>query len=76
MEGGVKELARDDLKNLYHLTLKEAAKKCNKGSTSFKKECRRLGIVRWPHRRVQSLQLLRKEIENIFEGTEEKQVPL
>jgi len=44
------------------MPIKQAARELNVGLTVFKKRCRELGIPRWPHRKVKSLQTL---IDNV-----------
>ncbi|KAJ1468599.1 hypothetical protein T484DRAFT_1920243 [Baffinella frigidus] len=39
----------DDLKLMFHLPLADAAGKIGLCQTTFKKTCRRLGIVHWPY---------------------------
>ncbi|KAJ1482195.1 hypothetical protein T484DRAFT_1952575 [Baffinella frigidus] len=39
----------DDLKRMFHLPLADAASKIGLCQTTFKKTCRRLGIVHWPY---------------------------
>ncbi|KAJ1471913.1 hypothetical protein T484DRAFT_1976618 [Baffinella frigidus] len=39
----------DDLKRMFHLPLADAAGKIGLCLTTFKKTCRRLGIVHWPY---------------------------
>ncbi|KAJ1468598.1 hypothetical protein T484DRAFT_1854901 [Baffinella frigidus] len=41
----------DDLKRMYHLPLADAADKIGLCQTTFKKTCRRLGIVHWPYQK-------------------------
>ncbi|EQC39667.1 hypothetical protein SDRG_03096 [Saprolegnia diclina VS20] len=45
----------DDLKQWFHVPMKEAALHFGVQITSLKKMCRRNGIKRWPHRQVRSL---------------------
>ncbi|KAG2653992.1 hypothetical protein PVAP13_1NG419000 [Panicum virgatum] len=46
------------------MSIKQAARELNVGLTVLKKRCRELGIPRWPHRKVKSLQTL---IDNVQE---------
>lgn len=46
----------------FSMPIKQAARELNVGLTVLKKRCRELGIPRWPHRKVKSLQTL---IDNV-----------
>ena len=50
----------------YHLPLREATKQLGVSATSLKKVCRMLGVKRWPHRKLQKLDIdirrLREEL--------------
>ncbi|PUZ77463.1 hypothetical protein GQ55_1G373500 [Panicum hallii var. hallii] len=48
----------------FSMPIKQAARELNVGLTVLKKRCRELGIPRWPHRKVKSLQTL---IDNVQE---------
>ena len=50
-------LTLDEVLKVVHLRLDEAAKKCGLRATAFKKQCRKLGIDKWPSRQVNSVQL-------------------
>lgn len=47
----------------FYMPISEAAKELNVGLTHLKKRCRELGIQRWPHRKLMSLQALIKNIQ-------------
>ena len=42
----------------FHLPIAQAANKLNVGLTVLKRRCRNLGFMRWPHRKLNSLDLL------------------
>ncbi|TKY74080.1 RKD4 protein [Spatholobus suberectus] len=54
----------DEIKNHFNVPITEAAKQMNVGLTLLKRRCRELNIMRWPHRKLKSLQLL---IDNVKE---------
>ncbi|CAH9090515.1 unnamed protein product, partial [Cuscuta epithymum] len=63
-------LCREKISNYFHMPITKAAKELNVGLTLLKKRCRELGIRRWPHRKLISLQTL---IANVKEfGKEEE----
>ena len=47
----------------YCMPIKQAAEALNVGLTHLKRRCRELGIPRWPHRQVKSLQRLIKNVQ-------------
>lgn len=57
-----KELTFEQVSRHFSVPIKRAAREINVGVTILKKQCRRLGITRWPHRNVKSLQKL---IDNV-----------
>ena len=42
----------------FYLPISQAAKELNIGLTLLKKKCRELGIPRWPHHQMKSMQTL------------------
>ncbi|KAL5544490.1 hypothetical protein UlMin_008274 [Ulmus minor] len=64
-----KMLTRQVLSQYYHKPITQAAKELNVGLTLLKKRCRELGISRWPHRKLMSLQTLIKNVQEL--GKEE-----
>jgi len=48
---------------LFHLPISEAAKHLGVGATVLKKRCRRLGIPRWPYRKLKSLDNVSSNLE-------------
>lgn len=59
---GAKSVTLDDLLPVVHLREKDAAKVLNMCTTKLKRVSRRVGIVRWPSRRVKPL-LRKKGVE-------------
>lgn len=58
-----KMLSRQVLSQYYYMPITQAAKELNVGLTLLKKRCRELGISRWPHRKLMSLQTLIKNVQ-------------
>nr|CAB3448124.1 unnamed protein product [Digitaria exilis]CAB3504577.1 unnamed protein product [Digitaria exilis] len=58
------ELTFELVSRHFCMPIKQAARELSVGVTVLKKRCRQLGIPRWPHRKVKSLQTL---IDNIQE---------
>ncbi|XP_044470935.1 protein RKD4-like [Mangifera indica] len=50
------KLRLGDLRNYFHLPIEEAAKRLRLCPTVVKKICRRYGLLRWPHRKIKSLE--------------------
>ncbi|CAN4089548.1 unnamed protein product [Withania somnifera] len=51
-------LELEEIQRCFYLPITEAAKKLRVGLTVLKKRCRELNIMRWPHRKIKSLQTL------------------
>ncbi|GAB4860749.1 hypothetical protein Ancab_035912 [Ancistrocladus abbreviatus] len=49
----------------FYMPITQAAKELNVGLTLLKKRCRELGIRRWPHRKLMSLQTLIKNVQEL-----------
>ncbi|KAG2679271.1 hypothetical protein I3843_11G044300 [Carya illinoinensis] len=60
---GSRLLSRKTISQFFYMPIMQAAKELNVGLTLLKKRCRELGIRRWPHRKLVSLQTLIKNIE-------------
>ncbi|XP_039115915.1 protein RKD4 [Dioscorea cayenensis subsp. rotundata] len=60
----IREIEYDELKKYFYMPIASAAKAMNVGLTVLKKRCRELGITRWPHRKMKSLNSL---IHNVKE---------
>lgn len=56
-------LSRDAISKYFYVPITRAAKELNIGLTLLKKRCRDLGIRRWPHRKLMSLQTLIKNVK-------------
>ena len=61
-----KMLSRKVIQEYYYMPITQAAKELNVGLTLLKKRCRELGIGRWPHRKLMSIQTLIKNIKVCF----------
>ncbi|XP_038687552.1 protein RKD1-like [Tripterygium wilfordii] len=68
-----KMLTRKVISQYFYMPITQAAKELNVGLTLLKKRCRELGICRWPHRKLMSLQTLIKNVQDLEgEGREGK----
>nr|GMC55316.1 protein RKD1 [Ipomoea batatas] len=66
--GGCKSalmLSKKTISNYFYMPINQAAKELNVGLTQLKKRCRMLGIRRWPHRKLNSLQTLINNVQKI-----------
>nr|KYP47176.1 hypothetical protein KK1_031200 [Cajanus cajan] len=63
-------LSRKTVSEYFYMPISQAARELNVGLTHLKKRCRELGIQRWPHRKLMSLQTLIKKIQEQGEGNE------
>ncbi|XP_052176982.1 protein RKD1-like [Diospyros lotus] len=66
-----KSLSRNTISQYFYMPITQAAKELNVGLTLLKKRCRELGIRRWPHRKLMSLQTLIKNVQDL--GKEERE---
>ncbi|KAF5206391.1 Rkd1 [Thalictrum thalictroides] len=62
------ELTRETIARYFYMPITQAAKELNVGLTLLKKRCRELGIPRWPHRKLMSLQTLINNVQEMEEG--------
>nr|DAD31269.1 TPA_asm: hypothetical protein HUJ06_010120 [Nelumbo nucifera] len=69
---GSNELTRSTISRYFYMPITQAAKELNIGLTLLKKRCRELGIRRWPHRKLISLQTLIKNVQEL--GKENRDV--
>uniref|UniRef100_A0A7N1A483 RWP-RK domain-containing protein n=1 Tax=Kalanchoe fedtschenkoi TaxID=63787 RepID=A0A7N1A483_KALFE len=60
-----KVLTRKMLSQYFYMPITHAAKELNVGLTLLKKRCRELGIRRWPHRKLMSLQTLISNVQEL-----------
>ncbi|KAJ4824204.1 hypothetical protein Tsubulata_013059, partial [Turnera subulata] len=58
-----KSLSREMISKYFYMPITQAAKELDVGLTLLKKRCREVGIKRWPHRKLMSLQTLIKNIQ-------------
>ncbi|EPS64185.1 hypothetical protein M569_10596, partial [Genlisea aurea] len=63
--GSSKKLSREAISEYFYLPITQAARELNVGLTLLKKRCRELGIKRWPHRKLMSLQTLIKNVQEL-----------
>ncbi|CAN4088458.1 unnamed protein product [Withania somnifera] len=63
-----RKLSRDAISKYFYMPITQAAKELNIGLTLLKKRCRDLGIRRWPHRKLMSLQTLIKNVKELEKG--------
>lgn len=56
-------LSRKKISEYFYMPISQAARQLNVGLTHLKKRCRDLGIQRWPHRKLMSLQTLIKNVQ-------------
>ncbi|OMO52480.1 Plant regulator RWP-RK [Corchorus olitorius] len=52
----VKNVTLEEIENFYHLPIDEAAKRMEFCPTVLKRICRKYGVQRWPHRKIQSME--------------------
>lgn len=66
----------ETLRPLFHLSLREASERLGMCSTSLKRECRKLGIKRWPYRQIKkykaSLQRMERSLSSRLTTRETK----
>lgn len=58
-----KMLSRNTISQYFYMPITQAARELKVGLTLLKKRCRELGIRRWPHRKLMSLQTLIKNVQ-------------
>ena len=56
----------------FYLPISQAAKELNIGLTLLKKKCRELGIPRWPHHQMKSMQTLVRNVQELERERMEK----
>ncbi|XP_059288669.1 protein RKD1-like [Lycium ferocissimum] len=67
-KGKQKMLSRDTISKYFYMPIIQAAKELNIGVTFLKIRCRDLGIRRWPHRKLMSLQTLIENVKELKRG--------
>ncbi|KAI3673410.1 hypothetical protein L6452_39529 [Arctium lappa] len=65
-------LSREMISRYFYMPITQAAKELNVGLTLLKKRCRELGIRRWPHRKLMSLQTLITNVQELRKSTGNK----
>ncbi|RZC88725.1 hypothetical protein C5167_031097 [Papaver somniferum] len=58
-------LSYETISKYFYMPITQAARELNVGLTLLKKRCRELGIPRWPHRKLMSLQTLIKNVQEL-----------
>ncbi|ESW27302.1 hypothetical protein PHAVU_003G189900 [Phaseolus vulgaris] len=68
-------LSRKTISQYFYMPITQAARELNVGLTLLKKRCRELGIRRWPHRKLMSLQTLINNVQELLkeEGPESEE---
>nr|GMD43639.1 protein RKD2-like [Ipomoea batatas] len=56
-------LTQEMVSRYFHLPMKQAAKELRIGEAPLKRVCRRLGINRWPYRKLQSWERLAEDVQ-------------
>ncbi|KAG8092740.1 hypothetical protein GUJ93_ZPchr0012g20543 [Zizania palustris] len=64
-----KALTFELVSQYFYMPITQAARELNVGLTLLKKKCRELGIPRWPHRKMKSLQTLISNVQMLQEAT-------
>ena len=57
------ELSKEVIAKYFHLPIAQATNELNVGLTVLKRRCRIMGFMRWPHRKLNSLDLLISTLE-------------
>ncbi|XP_074381625.1 uncharacterized protein LOC141723668 [Apium graveolens] len=60
-----KMLTKEVVSEYFYMPITQAARELNVGLTCLKKRCRDLGIRRWPHRKLMSLQSLINNVQEL-----------
>ncbi|XP_051136507.1 protein RKD2-like [Andrographis paniculata] len=64
-------LSKEVISQYFYMPITKAACELNVGLTLLKKRCRELGIKRWPHRKLMSIQTLIKNVQELGRDEEE-----
>ncbi|CAL1381391.1 unnamed protein product [Linum trigynum] len=62
---GANALTRESVSKYFYMPITQAARELNVGLTLLKKRCRELGLKRWPHRKLMSLQTLISNVRHL-----------
>ncbi|AED98288.1 unnamed protein product [Arabidopsis thaliana] len=68
-DGVINNMSREMMKQYFYMPITKAAKELNIGVTLLKKRCRELGIPRWPHRKLTSLNALIANLKDLLGNT-------
>ncbi|KAK1361074.1 hypothetical protein POM88_045548 [Heracleum sosnowskyi] len=60
-------LTKEEISKYFYMPITQAAKELNIGLTLLKKRCRELGIPRWPHRKLKSIQALIRNVKELHQ---------
>ncbi|KEH33319.1 putative transcription factor Nin-like family [Medicago truncatula] len=71
-ENSARMLTKETISEYFYMPISQAARELNVGLTHLKKRCRDLGIQRWPHRKLMSLQTLIKNVQEQGNEYDEK----
>ncbi|CAI0397459.1 unnamed protein product [Linum tenue] len=63
-------LELEDIQKYFHVPITRAAKEMKVGLTVLKRRCRELNIMRWPHRKIKSLNSLIDNVKEMGMGEE------
>ncbi|CAN1839623.1 Protein RKD3 [Linum perenne] len=61
-------MTKEELAKYFHMPITKAARELKVGLTALKKRCRELGVKRWPHRKLKSLQKLIDNVSRMAEA--------
>nr|GME07148.1 protein RKD1 [Ipomoea batatas] len=61
-------LNREVISSYFHMPVCQAAEELGIGETTLKERCRKVGIPRWPHRKLKSLEALMKNVQDFEEN--------
>nr|GMC80176.1 protein RKD1-like [Ipomoea batatas] len=61
-------LSREVISSYFHMPVCQAAEELGIGETTLKERCRKVGIPRWPHRKLKSLEALMKNVQDFEEN--------
>ncbi|MED6222201.1 hypothetical protein PIB30_062091 [Stylosanthes scabra] len=73
-KSSTKMLTRKMISEYFYMPITQAAKELDVGLTLLKKRCRELGIRRWPHRKLMSLQTLINNVQELDGGESEEKL--
>ncbi|KAM7267934.1 hypothetical protein ACFE04_010100 [Oxalis oulophora] len=62
--GSSDQLGLEEIRRYFDMPIAQAAKEMNIGLTYLKRRCRELNVMRWPHRKIKSLECV---IQNVKE---------